>query len=355
MSNPSSSIEPEFAGYGSSLSRCCTPENHHSHEHTHSNACSAVPDVLDSELSKTPPDSPRLDETPHHSHEHNHSNACSAVPDSSMQQSVEITKSPTDPTRIIRSSLLVKGICCSSEVPQVTSILKTSSHGVGKVKINITAKMVYIDHNPDDISAADLAKALNSNGFGAVVTKDGGVSALGLESAANVGNGNNSGSCSHDHSHDHAGEGTPLLSSKNGNTMTKFVESTLFIPSLSSNKESDKIEALLEQRQLFKKNMIRAIAPNVSSSTVKIEHNPSLVSAQTILDALLHSGPFDNASILVDGGEEQLFLPMSIEMKSFELEASNRLFPIVMGLGLEVIISGIFWVVSMVGRFVDKW
>jgi len=314
MNNSSSAVfEPEFARYGSSHSRFCgdSNETHHSHQHSHSRGVLGL----------------------------------------SMQHSTEIPKNPRDSTRLRRSSLHVKGICCSSEVPEVTSILKHSSHGVGKVNINITAKMVYVDHNPGDISAADLARALNEAGFGAVVTKDGASS--GLEFVANVGNGNNSGSCSHDHSHDHAGEGTPLIASTPN---TKFVESTLFIPSLSSNIESDtRIEIALEQQQLFKKNIIRAIATNVSSSRVKIEHNPLLVSAQTILDALLQSGSFDNASILVDGGKEKLFLPMSIQMESSELEASNRLFPIVMGLGLEVIISGVFWVVSMVGRFVDQW
>lgn len=52
------------------------------------------------------------------------------------------------PTRR-RSSFYVKGLCCKSEVPQVTSILRGSSTEVHNVSINVTARMVYVDHCTD--------------------------------------------------------------------------------------------------------------------------------------------------------------------------------------------------------------
>jgi len=70
-----------------------------------------------------------------------------------------------------RSSFLVSGICCSTEVPAVRKVLKPLS-GVLKVAINVPIRMVYVDHYYDVISAQTLADALNHERFGATIVKD---------------------------------------------------------------------------------------------------------------------------------------------------------------------------------------
>ena len=73
-----------------------------------------------------------------------------------------------------RSSLYVEGICCATEVPIVTSILRDV--GVEKVNINITSRMVYVDHFAEDHMASELARALTREGFESTIKKDGGAS-----------------------------------------------------------------------------------------------------------------------------------------------------------------------------------
>lgn len=263
------------------------------------------------------------------------------------------------PTRR-RSSFYVKGICCKSEVPQVTSILRGSSSEVHNVSINVTARMVYVDHCTEHISAIELANALNLEGFGAKVTKDGAIShasnnkphELNLEFA----NFKSSSCCSNGECHrdNIATEATPLVSSKN-NAM-KFVESTILIPQLATRKECDDVEKIVLEISNNDGECIRLAHANLASRTVKVEHNPKKMNAEYILHALQEKySSYDAISLITDGEKDALYLPMSIEVSSSELTESKRLLPVVMGVGLEVIISGIFWVVSMFGRFVEKW
>jgi len=87
---------------------------------------------------------------------------------------VPSSSNPT-PHATARTQLYVAGICCASEVPAVTSILRRHPKGgVKKVNINIPARYVYVDHDPFVVTAGDLADELNEEGFGAKVRRDGG-------------------------------------------------------------------------------------------------------------------------------------------------------------------------------------
>lgn len=70
-----------------------------------------------------------------------------------------------------RSELLVKQICCASEIPAVRSIVEPLP-GVTKVSINVPNKTVYVDHDTLVTSAQSVQDALNKDGFGASVVKD---------------------------------------------------------------------------------------------------------------------------------------------------------------------------------------
>lgn len=247
----------------------------------------------------------------------------------------------------VRSSMHVEGICCASEVPQVTSILRNlSGTGVDKVRINITSRMVYVDHFPDEIGANDLVAALNKEGFGATVKKNGG-----------------------------GGGGVPTEKDNGHQTCTSFemeqdknmsssktsvfVASTLLCPSLTTVEEMQLVQdLLLEQSSRLPRKSVRVVSPNLASRSIKIQHDPNLVSGQDLANVLMDIGGFENITVLVDGKHEGLFLPFTNDIDTKELDSSGfqsnynicyHLLP--KGLGINIVISGIFWCVSLVGHF----
>ena len=58
-----------------------------------------------------------------------------------------------------RSQLYVDNICCASEIPGIEAVL-TPIPGVNKVSINVTTKLVCVDHNTRLVSADELQSAL---------------------------------------------------------------------------------------------------------------------------------------------------------------------------------------------------
>jgi len=79
------------------------------------------------------------------------------------------------PTRedVGRSHFYVEKICCASEIPMINRIVKPI-HGVLDVSINVTNKLVYVDHELHEVSAQQICDALNRDRFGAEVKKDAG-------------------------------------------------------------------------------------------------------------------------------------------------------------------------------------
>lgn len=74
-------------------------------------------------------------------------------------------------SRIGRSHFTAKGICCSSEIPMVKSIL-VPIKGVENVKVSPATKAIYVDHDIDIVSASDLSRELDEGGFYATIIKD---------------------------------------------------------------------------------------------------------------------------------------------------------------------------------------
>ena len=62
-------------------------------------------------------------------------------------------------SRKVKSTLLVKGICCAAEVPIVRRVLKPLK-GVSEVNVVATTKLVHVFHDPDVITAAQISDAL---------------------------------------------------------------------------------------------------------------------------------------------------------------------------------------------------
>jgi hypothetical protein len=86
---------------------------------------------------------------------------------------------------IVRSRLMVtSGLCCYSEVPTIKNII-FSLPRTKRVKINITTKMVYVDHQSSVTTASSIVNLLNSHGFSATILSDGGAGADGKDTVRN--------------------------------------------------------------------------------------------------------------------------------------------------------------------------
>ncbi len=118
----------------------------------------------------------------HPSHEHSHAHALHYASTSSQHDDLQDHDHNLNDVHIddynhdrkrCRSSLYVEGMCCPLEIPKVTSILKKA--GVEKVSINITSRLVFVDHFEHRINATEISIALGNGGFPASIRKDGGV------------------------------------------------------------------------------------------------------------------------------------------------------------------------------------
>lgn len=97
---------------------------------------------------------------------------------SRCNSSESVTSTKMDPTvdqTIVRSTIGCKGICCSSEVPELLEIL-TPVHGIAEVKVNVPLKSILIDHDSRIISATQIVDILEEELFPSTVERDGGAS-----------------------------------------------------------------------------------------------------------------------------------------------------------------------------------
>ena len=76
---------------------------------------------------------------------------------------------------IVRSTILCKGICCSSEVPELMELL-TPINGIAEVKVNVPLKQIILDHDCRVISATQIVNILEEELFPSTVERDGGAS-----------------------------------------------------------------------------------------------------------------------------------------------------------------------------------
>ena len=252
----------------------------------------------------------------------------------------------SEPPASCRTRLRVQGICCSSEVPAVRAIL-TPLPGVRKLGINIATKVVFIDHDPQVISATLLMGALNAEKFGAEILTDGG---LLLNSTT-----------SEDVCNRITSAASPSLDNIFDAPRSRFVESTFFIPGIgmiTDKMESCPIKRVL--RQNFFKDHLRAFHLHAPSMTLKAEHDPELLSARKIQDVLvqgLKDGGWGNIDLVHDGLAEGLTLPvLSSENRHKDgdvLGENERTF--FSGLKFTVIFSGLFWVLSLMSFIGESW
>ena len=274
---------------------------------------------------------------------------CSPITGSTSSSS-EQTKSIS-----VRSRLLVNGICCPSEVPPIRKLIKPLP-GVFKLGINVATKVVFIDHNPNIITAHVIMDTLNDSKFDAVVLNDGG-----LELQMNSNKKAEGNLTSPNSSFDSSSSIDNLL----GNiSRSNYVESTFFIPGLMSHTQNNSmkkkstcpINKLIQHN--FNKDEVRAYHIHVGSCTVKVEHDPNLVSAEDIMAILVQGLNNETVELAHDGGVEGLTLPI---LHNNEIEdnddgmMNNNERKWCRGLKFNVIISGIFWALSLLSMIGGVW
>jgi len=93
----------------------------------------------------------------------------------STHRKVALDPTVKDGHTIVRSTIVCKGICCSSEVPELLEILEALD-GVAEVKIIVPLKHIIIDHESQVVSATQIVKILNDELFPSTVQRDGGAS-----------------------------------------------------------------------------------------------------------------------------------------------------------------------------------
>jgi copper chaperone CopZ len=294
----------------------------------------------------------------------------------------------------VRSQFYVRGICCASEVPVIKKIVKPLV-GVSKLQINITTKMVHVQHDASVISAQVIAGVLSREGFPSRVERDGKASAVSRQQAMHHGrstlkvHGTLSdadvskiqASLSHlagvsrigvnisesliyvDHdvytvtsaqcvqalqpeficdvqtaAEQTAGDSAALMLSSIAKS--KYVESTIQVEGLDT-KQIRTVEKAIAQN--FIRSQVRAIYPNIISETVKVEHDPKQVSILDVCNTLASYG-LSKVQVTVNGGDAGLYLPEH----SSGPQVSYGDEPSLLKIHANVWLSGVFWVLSMV-------
>jgi copper chaperone CopZ len=71
-----------------------------------------------------------------------------------------------------RSTFYVQEICCATEVAAIRSII-SRLYGIDNMRVNVTSKLLYVDHDVTQIDASVICHELNRERFGARIEQDG--------------------------------------------------------------------------------------------------------------------------------------------------------------------------------------
>lgn len=211
-----------------------------------------------------------------------------------------------------RSHFFVQHICCASEIPAINSIVEPIK-GVSAVSINVTTKMVYVDHDTGFVSAQDVCDALNQQGFGAQVRHD--------------------------------------FSAAAASAQSMFVRSTLTFEQQQDAVDPD-TQALTVFLRTFDASQLESFLVDVPAKTITVVHNPLGLSAQTIAVQLLEPTGI-KASVLLDGADGKLWdIPAVSGDASLDgMEGDEPMtYP-----SPAVVLSGVFWLVSMLSFIPGDW
>ena len=204
-----------------------------------------------------------------------------------------------------KSQFHVEKICCASEIPAINKILEPME-GVRKVAINVTNKFVYVDHDTATVSAQALCDALNNAAFGATVKKDAGLVVKG---------------------------GIPA-----------YVTSALKIG------DSDKSDVKVIAGFFGEYRPSELESFSVATNVITLKHNPLLLNLPDAV-AKLDSENGVKATIIKNGADDIEWNFPTLESSGEEIDSGQQHnWP-----KPTVILSGIFWIVSMLSFIGGNW
>lgn len=231
-----------------------------------------------------------------------------------------------------RSQFSVQNVCCASEIPAILKIVQPIP-GVKAVTVNTTTKVVYADHNVNVVSAATISLALTKGGFGSEIRLD----------AADV-------------------IARRLKHSQSDPFLVQSVFAFEFTIGTYVNQTSQLHDVRTMLEQLVHNDRLVSFHVEDATKTEQLQsltivHNPFITTAQTIAD-YVNDTMFanDHVDLVVDGAD-----PMYWKFPIDPIHDDNH------GQGSDdnltearegrnnfvyprpaVILSGIFWIVSMV-------
>jgi len=217
--------------------------------------------------------------------------------------------------RVGKSQFFVEKICCASELPAINAIVGPID-GVVDFKVNTTTKTLYVVHNVDVVSAGDIGNALNEKKFGAHVRKD-----AALE-----------------------------LAQKAGIPTDCFVESLFRVicdQNCFSEDDATEIRACLARE--IPESHLQSINVDVGEENVMLEHNPYYLSASGIAGILQRHG--HRVEISLDGAADGMWALSHMRKDAVAEDIEHQKSTV----GWPIILSGVFWAISMLSFIGGAW
>ena len=266
-------------------------------------------------------------------------NGHSTSASTSTSTSTTITNAAVeDETCWVRSSFNVGGICCATEIFAIRKIVSPLP-GVQSVKVNVTTKIVLVDHHYVRIQASQIAQSLTKEGFPAQIQRDG-------AKFDNNGIGREKGQLQ-------SAEAVAEL--LKGIRKSSFVESTLTLEGLRPN-QIQWIEKAIAAS--FISHQVRAVYPSAISETIKVEHDPQMVTITEIRDVLRNyavnkgrprSFP-PTVEVYINGADANLYLPCKKDYPNEPMihRKEGGYVSWLKRRHVNVWLSGFFWILSMI-------
>ena len=266
-----------------------------------------------------------------------------------------------NPSGICKSSILVKeGLCCNSEVPALKNILE-NIEGVKRVSgINITTRIIYVQHDPFIVHVNELANILTQEGFISIVKRDG-ARKFSRKPSDISNNLSVPGTISDSVSSPLTKIKSTFVTAQNEDLHpAKYAESLLRFGHLSTIDHVKSIERIFKAAnsrnriETGKKKMIQAFQPHIESKTLKVEHDSNFISASNLAILLSEDGSVGAVEVLEDGAEVGRFVHNTSIAKTNEI-SDVKLEDVMGGMKGNVVFSGIFWVLSMLSLINENW
>jgi copper chaperone CopZ len=171
------------------------------------------------------------------------------------------TLSSTGVCVMVRSTLTCSNICCASEIPIIQKTLN-KLNGVDKLMVNVTRKLVNVDHDPNIITAQQLMDALNQQRLGATIQRNGGVDPTTTTTKTTVQQPQSSSSSNNNNNNNLAADGK--------------LYSQFYIRGVCCGREKPMIENALIHRMAGIKEI------TIKAKIVHIDHIPTICNAECI-------------------------------------------------------------------------